>query len=151
MMMTPSQIRRELRRLVAGERTEAAVQEAARLVAEYKQLAGEGRAPVDDAERQMERVRQQMERVRDVGDMGAYRKLKASLVEMQHWQRVQSLKAARAAQRAEDAAAWRKVIGMRRGGMGSAVVWRPGGRENEPASVRENEQATYLRHRGPWR
>ena len=58
----------------------------------------------------------------------------------------------------DEAARWRRVIAMRRGGMGSAVVWDPArdvqrraARGPESAWTRENEQKTYLRNWSPWR
>lgn len=47
--MTLSQIRAELRRLVAGERTEESAQEAARLVAEYRAAQVRPRRPAPSA------------------------------------------------------------------------------------------------------
>lgn len=110
-MMTLSQIRAELRRLVAGERTEESAVEAARLVEEYRREEARARRPAPSA---------------------------AELA---------------AAERREENARWQKTLAKigRGGGAMSTVVWSPGGREGERASVRENEQKTYLRQASPWR
>ena len=110
-MMTLTQIRRELQRLVGGERTEETAERAARLVAEYRREEARARRPAPSA---------------------------AELA---------------AAERREENRRWQKTLAKigRGGGAMSTVVWSPGGREGERASVRENEQKTYARRASPWR
>lgn len=110
-MTTMARLRAELRRLVAGERTPEAAEEAARLVAEYRREEARARRPAPSA---------------------------AEVA---------------AAERREENRRWQRTLAKigRGGGAMSTVVWSPGGREGEPASVRENEQKTYLRRASPWR
>ena len=109
-MMTLSQMRAELRRLVAGERTPEAVEEAARLVEEYRAVQARPRRSAPSA---------------------------AEVA---------------AAERAEERAKWARTLARigRGGGAASTVIWSPGGREREPAAVRENERRTYARKSSPW-
>lgn len=56
-------------------------------------------------------------------------------------------------ERAEERRKWARTLARigRGGGAASTRIWNPGGREGERASVRENEQKTYLRRASPWR
>lgn len=52
----------------------------------------------------------------------------------------------------DEAARWQRTLRRigRGGGAATTVIYRPGGREREPASVRENERRTYARKSSPW-
>jgi hypothetical protein len=104
--MARAEIRAKLRDLLLGERTEAAAEQAERLLDE---LEADRRAAV--------------------------KRPAAAAVEVD-----------------DEAAKWARTLARigRGGGAMSARIWNPGGREREPAAVRENERRTYARKSSPW-